>query len=68
MGIRVFLNSFIKGFVNKRIIIVLTEHIGHDTPVTEIQNGTQIEFMYLNALIPFKFCHIGKPFLIWFSA
>ena len=42
------------------------EHIGHDTPVTEIQNGTQIEFMCLNALIPFEFCHIGKPFLIWF--
>jgi len=66
MGIWVCLNSFIKGFVNKWIIIVLTEHIGHDTPVTEIQDGTQIEFMYLNALIPFEFCHIGKPFLIWF--
>ena len=66
MGIRVCLNSFVKGFVNKWIIIMLTEHIGHDTPVTEIQNGTQIEFMYLNALIPFEFCHIGKPFLIWF--
>ena len=64
MGIRVRLNSFVKGFANKWIIIVLTEHIGHDTPVTEIQNGTQIEFMYLNTLIPFEFCHIGKPFLI----
>ena len=53
------------GDVYKRQI-VLTEHIGHDTPVTEIQDGTQIEFMYLNALIPFEFCHIGKPFLIWF--
>ena len=64
MGIRVRLNSFVKGFVNKWIIIALTKHIGHDTPVTEIQNGTQIEFMYLNTLIPFEFCHIGKPFLI----
>ena len=24
------------------------------------------EFMYLNALVPFEFCHIGKPFLIRF--
>lgn len=66
MGLRVCLNSFVKGFVNEWIIIVLTQYIGHDTSVTEIQNGTQIEFMYLNALVPFEFCHIGKLFLIRF--
>ena len=36
MGILVCLNSYVKGFVNKWIIIVLTQYIGHDTPVTEI--------------------------------
>ena len=64
VGIWVRLNSFVKGFVNEWIIIALTQHIGHDAPVTEIQNGTQIEFMYFHALIPFELCHIGKPFLI----
>lgn len=65
MGIRVCLNSFVKGFVNKWIIVVLAGHIGHDAAVREIQNGTRIEFMYLNTFIPFEFCHIGTLFLIW---
>ena len=64
VGIWVRLNRFVQGFVNEWIIIALTQHIGHDAPVTEIQNGAQIEFMYFHALIPFKLCHIGKPFLI----
>ena len=59
MGIRVCLNSLVKGFVNE-----WTQHKGHDTPVTEIQNGAQIEFMYLDAFVPFELHHIGKPFLI----
>ena len=64
MGIRVCLNSLVKGFVNEWVIIALTQHIGHDAPVTEIQDGAQIKFMYLNTLIPFELRHIGKPFLI----
>lgn len=64
MGIRVCLNSLVKGFVNERVIIALTQHIGHDAPATEIQDGAQIKFMYLNTLIPFELRHIGKPFLI----
>lgn len=66
VGIWIRLNSFVKGFVNERIIIVLTQHIGHDTPVIEIQNSTQVKLPHLHALVPFEFCYIGKPFLIWF--
>lgn len=40
VGIWIRLNSFVKGFVNEWIIIALTDHIGHDAPVTKIQNGT----------------------------
>ena len=64
MDLRIYLNRLVKGFVHEWIIIAPTQHIGHDTSVTEIQNGAQIELMYLNALVPFEFCHIGKPFLI----
>ena len=64
MGIQGCLNSLVKGFVNEWVIIALTQHIGHDAPVTEIQDGAQIKFMYLNTLIPFELRHIAKPFLI----
>ena len=64
MGFRVGLNSLVKSLVDKGIIIALADHIGHDTPVIEIQNGAQIELVYSNPLIPFELSHIGKPFLI----
>ena len=57
-------NSFIKGPVNKRIVVAFAQHVGHDAPVAKIQNGAQIEFVRLNALIPSKLGHIGKPFFV----
>ena len=54
----------VEGAVGVRIIVALTEHIGHDAPVTEIQNGAQIEFVNLSSLIPLEFCYIGKPLLV----
>ena len=64
MGIRISFHCLIKCLVDEGIVITLTQRIGHDTPVTEIQNGTQIELMYLKALIPFELRYIGQPFLI----
>ena len=61
MCIWIRLNRLVKGFENQRIVVALTKHIGHDAPVTEIQNGTQIEFVYLSSLIPLEFCYIGEP-------
>lgn len=65
MGIWIRLHSFVKGFVNLRIVIVLAQHMGYNTPVTEIQNSAQIESVHLNTFIPFEFCHIGELFLVW---
>ena len=64
MCVRIGLNCLVEGFENQRIVVALTKHIGHDAPVTEIQNGTQIEFVYLSSLIPLEFCYIGKPLLV----
>ena len=64
MCVRIGLNRLVEGFENQRIVVALTKHIGHDAPVTEIQNGTQIEFVYLSSLIPLEFCYIGKPLLV----
>lgn len=59
-------HGFVKGFVDKRVIIVLTEYVGDDTPVTKVKDGTEIEFVYGNALVPLELRHIGQPFFIGF--
>ena len=64
MCVRVGLNSPVKGFEYERIIVALTQRIGHDAPVTEIQNSAQVELMNLHTLRPFELCHISKPLLI----
>lgn len=64
MYIWIRLDRLVKGFENQRIVVALTEYVGHDAPVTEIQNGTQIEFVHLSSLIPLEFCYIGKPLLV----
>ena len=64
VGIWIRLNSFVKSFVNEWIIIALTEHIGHDAPVAKVEDGAQIEFLYLHTLKPLEFGHIGEPLLI----
>ena len=64
MCVRIGLNRLVEGFENQRIVVALTKHIGHDAPVTEIQNGAQIEFVYLASLIPLEFCYIGEPLLV----
>ena len=48
MGIRIGLNSLIKGLVNEWIIVSFAENIGHNTPVTEIQDGAQIGVRFLS--------------------
>jgi len=64
MCIRICPNCLVKCLEKQRIIIVLTERVGHNAPVTEIQNGTQIESVNLGSLIPFELRHVGEPFLV----
>ena len=52
MYIWIRLDRLVKGFENQRIVVALTKYIGHDAPVTEIQNGTQIELVYLSSPVP----------------
>lgn len=64
VSVRIGLNSLVKGFIDKRVVVALTEHIGHDTPVAKVKDGTQIELVYGRALVPFELGHVGQPFLI----
>lgn len=66
MGVRVRLNSRIKSFENKRIVVSSTEHIGYDMSVIKVQNSTEIELVYCNSFVPFELSYIGQLFLIWF--
>ena len=52
MRVRIGLNRLVEGFENQRIAVALAELIGYNTPVTEIQNGTQIELVYLSSPVP----------------
>lgn len=65
MCTRVRHNSFVEGLEYKRIVVSLAKHKGHDTSVTEIQNGAQINLVDFNTFIPFELRNIGQPFFIW---
>ena len=64
MCIRVCLYRTIKGLENQWIIIPVTDHIGNDAAVVEVQNRTEVDLVPLNTLVPLEFCYIRKPFFI----
>ena len=61
----IFQNGFIQGIKNKLIVISVTNDITDDSPVTQVKDGTQIEFVDDRTFIPLKLCHIGQPLFIW---
>ena len=64
MGVWIGLYRLITGLEYQRIIIP-TYHIGHNAPVIEIQNGTQVDLVDIDAFIPLKLGYIGESLLIW---
>lgn len=64
MCIRVVLHRVLKGLKHQRIVVAVTNHVTDDSAVIEVQNGAKIYLVYLNALIPFEFRYVGKPFFI----
>ena len=64
MRVRIGFHSLIKGLENQRIVIAFAEHIGHNAPIAKVEDGAQIELLYLHTLKPLEFGHIGKPLFI----
>ena len=64
MCVRICFYSLIKGLEHKRIVVAVTYDIGNNSPVTKIQNRTQVDFMNFNSFIPFEFRNIGKPLFV----
>lgn len=50
----IFQNGFIQGIKNKLIVIPVTNDITDDSPVTQVKDGTQIEFVDDRTFIPLK--------------
>ena len=65
MRVRIVPNSLVEGLENQRIVIAFTQHVGHNAPVAEIQNGAQIELADFVSRVPLEFCHVGEPLLVW---
>ena len=40
------LTAPVKGLEYERIIVTFSNHIGHNAPIIEIQNGTEVDFVY----------------------
>ena len=59
------LDGFIQGIKNKIIVIPVTNDITDDSPVTQVKDGTQIEFVNDRTFIQLELCHIGQPLFIW---
>ena len=64
MCIRLNSHSFIKRIHNQRIVIVVTNLIGHNPTIIEIQNGAQVYLMDFDADVILELCYIGQPLLI----
>lgn len=65
MSIWIGFYRLVQGLEYQWIIVTFTNNKGYDSPVVKVKNGTQVHFMDNRILIPFEFCNIGQPFLIW---
>lgn len=61
---RIGLHRPVKSLENERIVIAVTDYIGNNAAVIEIQYGTEIDLMYFNAFIPLELCYICEPLLV----
>ena len=61
MGTGIGFHGPVKGLKDQGIIVTVTDHKGNNTTVIEIQDGTEIDLVYLDAFIPFELCYIGQP-------
>ena len=64
LSVRICLYGGIKSIVYQWIVIAVPNLIGDNAPVIEIENGTEIDFVYLNAFIPLELRNIRQPFLV----
>ena len=62
--IRIFQNSFIKRVKKQLVVISVTNNIADDSPVTQIENRTQIELVDNWTFIPLELRYIGQSLFV----
>ena len=65
MSVRLQFHSGIKGVHDQRIVIMVSDHVGYNSAVIEIQDGTQIYLVNLDPDVILELRHIGEPFFVW---
>ena len=65
MSIRLQRYRGIKSVHDQRIVIAVSDHVGYNPAVIEIQDGTQVYLVNFDPNVILKFCHIGEPFFVW---
>ena len=65
MCIRITSDCFIKRFKYERIVVDVSDFERYDSPVIQVENGTQVDFFDLCADIILEFRNICQPFLVW---
>jgi len=60
-------DSNIKCIKDKSIVITISDDIGNNTAVIEIENSTQIKPVNGRTDIILEFCYIRNPFFIWLT-
>ena len=63
-SVRVDFCGLVKGLVNSRIVVAFTYSGSYNASVIEVQNGTEIKFLDLNAFAPLKLGYISQPLFI----
>ena len=64
VGVRVCVNRYPERIKYQRIVIGVPNYIADDPSVIQIQNGTEIYLLYLNANVVLEFSNIRQPFLV----
>jgi len=64
MRVRVCGNCCPECVKHQRIVIGISDHIADNSSVIQIQNGTEIYLLYLNANVVLEFSNISQPFLV----
>ena len=64
MRVGIGFQGLVEGFEHQRIVVTLTDNVGDDAPIIQIQDGAEVEFAYLNAFVPLELCDIGEPLLV----
>lgn len=57
--------SLVEGVKNQSVVVGITDNERHDSPVEEVQNGTEIELMLLSFNVILELCYISQPLLVW---